>query len=185
MDKIACKKTTDGNKIIFYSQKFNSLWQYYKLAATQGYILFLMLFVFFAIISIIMETIKGQNMNGLIFIPICIFFGIVWLIPGYRAKNFFFELSVNKKEISFYSYRQQWSYKVAAIEKIIKGYEEADTLSFPIFFVVRIEGESKTIEVFDNSDTFLQVYDVVQILKEICAYTGLKFETQSGCSLLP
>jgi len=99
-------------------------------------------------------------------------------------QKFFFELSVNKKEISFYSYRQQWSYKVAAIEKIIKGYQEADTPSFPIFFVVRIEGESKTIEVFDNSDTFLQVYDGVQILKEICTYTGLKFETESGCSLL-
>ncbi len=102
-----------------------------------------------------------------------------------NAKNYFFELSVNKKEISFYSYRQQWSYKVATIEKIIKGDEFPDTNLFPIFFVVRIEGESKTIEVFDCNNKFLQLYDGVQILKEICAYTGLKFETESGRSLLP
>ncbi len=179
---ITCKKTTDGNKIIFYSQKFSSLWQYYKVLGTQRFIFFLVLLSFSVII---MGMIKEQSISGgfigVVFILLICFMGLI----HNREKNYFFELSANKKEISFYAYRQQWSYKVAAIEKIIKGDEVLDLSLFAIFFVVRIEGESKTIEVFDCNNKFLQVYDVVQILKEICAYTGLKFETESGRSLLP
>ena len=179
--RIYYQKNIENNKIVFYSQHFQSFWEYIQ---KDGYATLFMLG--FPVIFIVVCTIEilmfdnlssvpiGNNIIGLIFS--CLFFFILlWLVL--RAKNFFFELTASKKEISFYTTRQQWTYKVADIKKIRENKRYVDDHYQPIFFI-EIEGEIKEIEPFPSklaSNCYL-----FPIIKDLCQHTRIKLEDEFG-----
>ena len=122
--RICYEKTIENNKIVFYSQHFQSFWEYIQ---KDGYsTLFMPVFFASPIIFLIMEILITGKFdsapigNVVIILSVCLAIIIFLLWQIVKAKNFFFELTVSKKEISFYTPRQQWIYKVADIKKLGK-----------------------------------------------------------------
>ena len=181
-DQIYYHKIIDKNKLIFYSRRFKSFWEYIQVDGYSNVFALgcwgITVVGFTTAMLPAITLLKLTDIHiiiGFIFFPLIIFLYTLWGII--KAKNYFFELTISKKEIIFYSYQQQWTYKVADIKKIREKNRSTDDCYVPIFFI-EIERQIKEIEPLSN--WFMNRTYTFLIIKDLCQFTGIQLENEFG-----
>jgi hypothetical protein len=166
------QKTTEGDKLILFATRFESWYEYDYANGCRGFILMIipLLGICTSFYSYLLATIAGWQLFCILLLSfIWIFLTIKSTIA---AKNNFFELTISPEEISFYSYTQKWTYKVADIEKIRSEFDLESPYS-PIFVI-----NGRATKLFLPS--FIQQYQTFAIIEELCRHTGIKLEDERG-----